>query len=85
LIPCVCCDGETSYTCPMCLGQNLEYASYDFGARPGWRRGPVGASSGGVAAWHRGKGTGDRSLAANKKIVHLATFRNFSIAFQRAQ
>jgi len=29
---CVCCDGETSYTCPMCLGQNLEYASYDFGA-----------------------------------------------------
>ena len=28
--PCVCCDGETSYTCPMCLGQNLEYASYDF-------------------------------------------------------
>jgi hypothetical protein len=28
--PCVCCDGETSYTCPLCLGQNLEYASYDF-------------------------------------------------------
>jgi hypothetical protein len=28
---CVCCDCETGHACPRCLGENLEYGSYDYG------------------------------------------------------
>ena len=28
---CVCCDCETGNACPNCLGENLEYGTYDFG------------------------------------------------------
>jgi hypothetical protein len=28
---CVCCDCETGNACPKCLGENLEYETYDFG------------------------------------------------------
>jgi hypothetical protein len=31
---CVCCDCETSNACPKCLGENLAYATYDFGTDP---------------------------------------------------
>jgi hypothetical protein len=29
--PCVCCDCKTGNACPNCLGENLEYETYDFG------------------------------------------------------
>ena len=28
---CVCCDCETGNACPQCLGENLEYGTYDYG------------------------------------------------------
>jgi len=28
---CVCCDCDTDHACPQCLGENLEYSSYDYG------------------------------------------------------
>jgi uncharacterized protein YbaR (Trm112 family) len=28
---CVCCDCDTDHACPQCLGENLEYGSYDYG------------------------------------------------------
>ena len=31
LAQCVCCDCETGNACPQCLGENLEYETYDFG------------------------------------------------------